>query len=116
MDMHVWYMEDVFHLDRINAIASNAKADRLLDVDRNDNIVVHIAELNISPENVGCEIVNNDTERGLALADESIHSVDDMSNDQLVQNSNGEANRGGKVLAYLVAEGEFVERHQIEFV
>ena len=61
-------------------------------------------------------IVNNDTERGLALADESIHSFYDTSIDQLVWNSNGAANRGGKVLAYLVAEGEFVESHQIEFV
>ena len=87
---------DVFHLDRINASAFNAKADKLLDFDRNDKIVVHIAELNISPENIGCEIVNNDSERGLALSDESIHFVYDTSNDQLVWNSNGVANRGGE--------------------
>ena len=106
----------MFHLDYINVTAFNAKSDRLFDFDRNDNIAVNIEELNISPDNIGFVIVNNDNERGLDFADESIHFIVDTRIKEFVWNSNGAVDRGGNVLAYLVAESEFSERYQIEFV
>ena len=104
---------DVFHLDHINASAFNAKADRLFDFDRNDKSVVNIEELNLSPENISSEIVNIDSGRGLALADESIHFVYDMSNHQLFWNSNGAVDRCSKVLLFssLGKEKKFSKEH-----
>ena len=54
---------------------------------------MNIEESNLSPGNISCEIVNNDSERGLAVVNESIHFVYGMSNNQFVWNLNGAEDR-----------------------